>query len=150
MWLCHIPFSSFPLFFYFDYLQTLWCLSIYSMFLIPLPTTFVTPSSILCHLSTFRPLSPLFLSSIFHLSLTTYLCLPTPCLSIPFYSYLPNICLLLLASLFWPCLLIILSLVTLWIIFYILQHISWSQVLTPMLLSSITHTPHSVLPTLHL
>ena len=50
-----------------------------------------------------------------------YLCLPTPCLSVPFYFYLPNIHSLLLASPFQLCLPYILSLVTLWVIFYILH-----------------------------
>ena len=70
------------------------------------------------HLSVLRhsiTLSPLFPSSIFHHSHHFFPspCLPTPCLSIPFYYYLSNICSLLLASPFRLHLSYILSLVTL-------------------------------------
>ena len=68
---------------------------------------FITLISVLCPLSLSHPFFP-------------YPSLPTPCLSILFYYYLPNIHSLLLASLFRLCLPYILSLVTLWVIFYIL------------------------------
>ena len=95
-------------------------LAFYYVFLIQLPTTSITPSSVLHPSSTFP--SPSFLSSIFHHPHHFFLspCLPTPCLSVPFYYYLSNICSLFLASLFWLRLPYIPSLVTLWVIFYIL------------------------------
>ena len=102
---------AFIMFSLFCYLQPL---SLHSLISIPCPP-FHPPS--LCHSTTLIPI--LHPPSPPH-HFFPYPCLPTPCFSVPSYSYLPNICSLLLASLFWLCLPYILSLVTLWVIFYIL------------------------------
>ena len=108
---CHIPFSPFLCSFSFILItfRLLWCLSIYSLF---------------CH-SILHPLSIFHHPSLCPPSLSHHFfpcpCLPTPCLSILFYLYLLNIHSLLLAFPFQLCLPYILSLVTLWVILYILH-----------------------------
>ena len=111
----------FPLFFYFDYLLD--SMMPWHLFHVPHSVTNNLCPSVPCPLSIFHTLSPSFLSSVLCLS---HLLLPVSIfwLLAPlfhFYSYLLNIHSLLLAFLFQLCLLNILSLVTLWVIFYILH-----------------------------
>ena len=109
---CHIPIS--PFLCSFILISFRLCdaspFILFSLFRYPQPLS-------LCHSVTLVPvLCPL--SPLHHFF--PYPCLLTPCLSVPFYAYLPNIHSLLLASLFWLHLLYILSIVSLWAIFCIL------------------------------
>ena len=109
---CHIPIFTFPLFFDLIPFSFIWLaldfIMPWHLLCFPYSVTYNLLHSVLCPLSIFYFLSPLFPSSVFHHPHHFFLspCLPTPCLSVPFYYYLPNIHSLLLASLFqslWLC-----------------------------------------------